>query len=110
MLLEIRPVPSYRRRPVTPDWQRTRRALKLAPSRSLPENADAITRMRHRLQTESGRSLYARRKTTIEPVFGIIKAVMGFRQFLLRGIDAVSAEWDLVCIAYNIKKLHTSVA
>jgi transposase len=72
----------------------------------LPEDADAATRMRHRLQTEAGRALYARRKTTIEPVFGIIKAVMGFRQFLLRGIDAVSAEWDLVCIAYNIKRLH----
>ena len=72
----------------------------------LPDQADGVARMRHRLQTEQGRALYARRKSTIEPVFGIIKAVMGFRQFLLRGIDAVSAEWDLVCIAYNIKKLH----
>jgi hypothetical protein len=72
----------------------------------LPEDADAVTRMHHHLQTEAGRALYARRKTTIEPVFGIIKAVMGFRQFLLRGIDAVSSEWDLVCVAYNIKKLH----
>ena len=76
----------------------------------LPDEADAVDRMRHRLQTEQGRALYARRKTTIEPVFGIIKAVMGFRQFLLRGIDAVSAEWDLVCIAYNIKKLHRLAA
>ena len=73
----------------------------------LPDQADGVARMRHRLQTEQGRALYARRKSTIEPVFGIIKAVMGFRQFLLRGIDAVSAEWDLVCIAYNIKKLHS---
>jgi transposase len=76
----------------------------------LPEDADAVTRMHHHLQTEAGRALYARRKTTIEPVFGIIKAVMGFRQFLLRGIDAVSSEWDLVCIAYNIKKLHVLAA
>ena len=76
----------------------------------LPDEADAVDRMRHRLQTEQGRALYARRKTTIEPVFGIIKAVMGFRQFLLRGIDAVSAEWDLVCIAYNLKKLHRLAA
>ena len=76
----------------------------------LPDEADAVDRMRHRLQTEQGRALYSRRKTTIEPVFGIIKAVMGFRQFLLRGIDAVSAEWDLVCIAYNLKKLHRLAA
>lgn len=72
----------------------------------LPEGADAVIRMKHRLRTVTGKAIYAQRKVTSEPVFGIIKAVMGFRNFLLRGFDAVTGEWDLVCIAYNIKKLH----
>ena len=53
--------------------------------------------------TEVGRAIYAKRKSTIEPVFGIIRAVMGFRRFLLRGLQRVAGEWDLVCIAYNLK-------
>ena len=68
--------------------------------------ADPITQMKHRLKTVAGKALYAKRKCTVEPVFGIIKAVMGFRQFLLRGLDQVAGEWDLVCIAYNIKRLY----
>jgi len=59
------------------------------------------------MQTPDGRKLYARRKSTVEPVFGIIKAVMGFRQFLLRGLQAVQGEWALVCIAWNLKRMHT---
>lgn len=73
----------------------------------LPDHADSVTRMKHRLQTTAGKKVYAQRKVTSEPVFGIIKAVMGFRSFLLRGLDAVAGEWNLVCMAYNIKKLHT---
>ena len=61
--------------------------------------------MREKLQTEEGRSLYARRKQTVEPVFGIIKHVLGFRQFLRRGVAAVRAEWTLVCLAHNVKRL-----
>ena len=72
----------------------------------LPEDADAVTRMKHRLKTAAGKAIYAQRKVTSEPVFGIIKAVMGFRSFLLRGFKAVTGEWNLVCMAYNIKKLH----
>jgi transposase len=72
----------------------------------LPENADPVTTMKHRLKTLEGKKLYAKRKSTVETVFGIIKAVMGFRQFLLRGLESVSGEWDLVCIAYNLKRLH----
>jgi len=72
----------------------------------LPEQADAMARMQHRLQTQQGRALYAKRKTTIEPRFGIIKAVMGFRQFLLRGFPGVQGEWTLVCIACNLRRLH----
>ena len=68
--------------------------------------ADPVTEMKHRLKTMAGKAVYAKRKSTVEPVFGIIKAAMGFRQFLLRGLELVSGEWDLVCIAYNIKRLH----
>ena len=61
--------------------------------------------MQEKLKTDAGRQLYAKRKQTVEPVFGIIKSVMGFRQFLLRGLEKVSGEWDLVCLAYNVKRL-----
>ena len=67
---------------------------------------DAITRMKHRLKTKAGKAIYAKRKSTVEPVFGIIKSVMGFRQFMLRGFQAVQGEWTLVCIAYNLKRLQ----
>ncbi|NCC06062.1 MAG: IS1182 family transposase [Proteobacteria bacterium] len=76
----------------------------------LPEKADAVTKMRHRLKTPDGRALYAKRKCTVEPVFGIIKAVMGFRQFLLRGVECARGEWDLVCMAWNLKRLHALAA
>ena len=73
---------------------------------SLPDDANAVDTMKHRLKTQSGKAVYATRKSTIEPVFGIIKSVMGFRQFLLRGLDAVKGEWNLVCIAFNLKRLY----
>jgi hypothetical protein len=72
----------------------------------LPDNADSVTKMKHRLQTSIGKKVYAQRKVTSEPVFGIIKAVMGFKSFMLRGFEAAQGEWNLVCMAYNIKKLH----
>jgi len=72
----------------------------------LPDDADSVTRMKHRLRTKEGKAVYAQRKVTSEPVFGIIKAVMGFRSFLLRGFEAVQGEWNLVCMAWNIKRLH----
>jgi len=71
-----------------------------------PEQPNAVEAMRHRLQTREGKVIYARRKSTVETVFGIIKHVQGFRQFLLRGLDAVSGEWSLVCIGWNLKRLH----
>jgi transposase len=61
--------------------------------------------MRHRLQSKEGAALYRLRKQTVEPVFGIIKQVLGFRQFLLRGVAKVSLEWKLVCTAYNIRRV-----
>ena len=69
------------------------------------KNPQLVT-MREKLQTEEGRKIYAKRAKTVEPVFGVIKAPMGFRQFLLRGVDKVRIEWDLVCLAYNMKRLY----
>ena len=63
--------------------------------------------MRHRLQTAAGKKLYGLRKQTVEPVFGIIKEVMGFRRLHLRGRPKVCLEWELVSLAYNIKRLFT---
>jgi hypothetical protein len=71
-----------------------------------PETADPVEAMKYRLGTKEGKALYGKRKSTIEPTFGIIKHVLGFRQFLLRGVDAVNGEWDLVCIGYNVKKMY----
>ena len=73
----------------------------------LPNDADSVTTMKHRLKTKAGKAVYALRKVTSEPVFGIIKAVMGFRGFMLRGKESVSGEWDLACMAYNIKRMHS---
>lgn len=64
----------------------------------LPEDAESIDRMRHKLKTVEGRKVYAQRKSTVEQVFGIVKRVLGFRQFFLRGLEAVSGEWTLVSI------------
>ena len=71
----------------------------------LGEAADAVERMRHRLKTRAGRASYGKRKQTVEPVFGIIKAGMRFRQFLLRGLEAVRGEWSLVTMAWNIRRM-----
>ena len=65
---------------------------------------DPVEAMKHRLLTLQGRAIYAQRKSTVEPVFGIVKSVMGFRQFHLRGLDAASGEWTLVRIAWNLKR------
>ena len=74
---------------------------------ALPPEASIAETMRYRLKTAEGRKLYKLRQQTVEPVFGIIKAAMGFRQFLLRGMNKVSTEWTLVCLAYNVRRLHT---
>jgi transposase len=72
---------------------------------ALVESASAVDRMKYRLKTIQGRKLYGLRKQTVEPVFGIIKSVMGFRQFLLRGLGPVRGEWNLVAMAWNIKRM-----
>ena len=75
-----------------------------------PAGASVSEVMRHRLKTGSGKALYKLRQQTVEPVFGIIKSALGFRQFLLRGLNKVSLEWELVCLAYNFRRLHTLAA
>ncbi len=59
-----------------------------------------------RWRTAEGRQVYAKRKYTVEPTFGIIKSMLGFRQFLLRGLKSVQHEWTLVCIGWTMKRLH----
>ena len=70
-------------------------------------DASPKLRMAYKLRTEIGRAIYRLRKCTVEPVIGIIKEVLGFRQFSLRGINAAAGEWCLVCLAFNLKRMHT---
>jgi transposase len=85
------------------DWQ-----AYFAPQDPAPLPADATLReqMAYRLRTTAGRAIYGLRKSTVEPVIGIIKEVLGFRQFSLRGLGKVAGEWCLVCLAYNLKRYH----
>ena len=62
--------------------------------------------MAYKLQTEIGQAIYRLRKCTVEPVIGLIKEVLGFRQFSLRGLKATTGEWCLVCLAFNLKRMH----
>jgi len=71
-----------------------------------PDDASPIVKMAYKLQTEIGKAIYGLRKSTVEPVLGIIKEVLGFRQFSLRGLGAAAGEWCLVCLAWNLKRLH----
>jgi hypothetical protein len=80
-------------------------AERFATAPPAPKDPTPVQAMTHRLQTPRGRALYALRKQTPEPVFGIIKSVLGFRQFLLRGLDAVRGEWRLVTLAWNLKRM-----
>lgn len=72
-----------------------------------PEEASPKVKMAYKLQTEIGKAIYRLRKCTVEPVIGIIKEILGFRQFSLRGQAAAAGEWNLVCLAFNLKRLHT---
>jgi len=78
---------------------------RFAPAPPAPEDPTPVETMAQRLRTPEGRKLYALRKHTPEPVFGIIKSVLGFRQFLLRGIEGVRGEWSLVTMAWNVKRM-----
>ena len=85
-------------------------AERFAEDPTPPEDPTPAASMRHRLQTKEGKARYALRKQTPEPVFGIIKSVLGFRQFLLRGLDKVRGEWSLVTMAWNMKRMFALAA
>lgn len=70
------------------------------------KGASVKEQMTHRLKTKKGKALYKLRKQTVEPVFGIIKEVIGFRRFSMRGLEKANLEWTLVCLSYNLKKLY----
>ncbi len=72
-----------------------------------PAEASPKEKMAYKLATEIGKEIYRLRKCTIEPVIGIIKEVLGFRQFSLRGLANAAGEWCLVCLAFNLKRMHT---
>jgi transposase len=102
---EIDPLIAMGRQPHHPPL-----AERFAPAPPPPDNPTPVAAMAHRLKTQEGRALYALRKHTPEPVFGIIKSALGFRQFLLRGRDNVRGEWNLVTMAYNLKRLFALAA
>jgi len=78
---------------------------RLAKPPKVAEDASEVEKMQHRMKTEEGKKFYAKRKSTVETTFGILKGVIGFRHFMLHGIEAVKGEWTLVSIAYNLKRL-----
>ena len=99
----VEPYIATGREPHHQSWQE-RFAAEPAPP---PANASAQVKMAYKLRTEIGQAIYRLRKCTVEPVIGIIKAVLGFHQFSLRGLNSVDCEWCLVCLAFNLKRLHT---
>ena len=97
---KITPLIAVKRDEHYPQWRD-----RFTEPEALTEDASSVDTMRHALKTKEGRAAYALRKQTVEPVFGIIKSVMGFRQFLLRGLENVQNEWTLVCLAWNLKRM-----
>jgi Transposase DDE domain len=99
----IEPYIATGRDPHHPSWQE-RFAQQPDPP---PSDASAQVQMAYKLKTATGKAIYAARKCTVEPVIGIIKEVLGFRQFSLRGEQQAMGEWSLVCLAFNLKRFHT---
>ena len=99
----IEPYIATGRDPHHPSWQQRFAPLPDPPS----EDASSQVKMAYKLRTALGKAIYGARKCTVEPVIGIIKEVLGFRQFSLRGAQAATGEWCLVCLAFNLKRFHT---
>ena len=97
---QVIPLIAVKRDEYYPEWRD-----RFTDPEALPEGASSVDVMKHTLKTKTGRVAYKPRKQTVEPVFGIIKSVMGFRQFLLRGLESVQNEWTLVCLAWNLKRM-----
>ena len=94
------------REPHHQSWKARFAELPAPPS----EDASPTVKMAYKLQTEIGKAIYRLRKCTAEPIIGIIKEILGFRQFSLRGLAAAAGEWCLVCLAFNLKRLHVLLA
>lgn len=92
---------------IPPDRQTHDRVRTPAPQGRIPKNLSAVDRMRRKLKTIKGKSIYKFRKAIVEPVFGQIKHARNFRQFLLRGKENVSHEWDLICLTHNLRKIFS---
>jgi transposase len=99
----IEPYIATGRDPHHPSWQQRFAPLPEPPA----EEASSQVKMAYKLKTALGKAIYRARKCTVEPVIGIIKEVLGFRQFSLRGEYAAAGEWSLVCLAFNLKRFHT---
>ena len=99
---KIEPMLAMGRERHHPSWKE-----RFAAAPPAPDNPTPLDAMRHRLATPEGKSLYGLRKQLPEPVFGIIKSAMGFRQFSLRGLDKVRGEWAIVTMAWNVKRMFT---
>jgi len=99
---DIEPYIATGREPHNQSWQMLF-AERPAPP---PDDASPKVKMAYKLQTDIGKAIYGLRKSTVEPVIGIVKETLGFRQFSLRGLLAVAGEWCLVCLAFNLKRLH----
>lgn len=97
---------------ISDEEQNVRRYDYRPPKEKKPKKVShpTLVAMREKLSTPEGRRIYRRRASTVEPVFGTIKAAMGFRQFLLRGLRQVALEWQLVCLAYNLRRFHALTA
>jgi hypothetical protein len=83
---------------------------RFAPDPDALQTTDPLANMVHKLSTQAGKALYKLRKQTVEPVFGIIKHVMGWRQVSMRELDKAQGEWNLVTMAWNIKRMHVLCA
>jgi hypothetical protein len=98
----IEPYSAVGRQPHHQHWS----AYCAQPPAPPPDDASPLVTMAYTLRTEMGQAIYRLRKCTVEPVLGIIKEVLGFRQCSLRGLAAAAGEWCLVCLAFNLKRLH----
>ena len=94
---------------IPPDKTRHGKVLPPVPRGRIPHHLSPSDRMRRKLRTKQGRKRYALRMQTVEPVFGQIKQARGFRQFLLRGLEKVRSEWQLICAGHNLLKLFASM-
>lgn len=92
--------------PYIPPRKQKHNQPRVSPRGSIRPDMTVAQLMERKLRTKRGHEFYSKRKTIVEPVFGQIKEGMGFRQFLLRGLRKVKAEWDLVCLCHNLRKLH----